>query len=268
MAGYGRLYPLAKALVTPSTRFLFPTRVTGLDNVCRTGPAIIAPNHISFFDSVALIGVLPRRITYVGKAEYLDSWKTRYVLPAMGMIPIERTVGTTNGRWFLARLRPYRTLEDKIEGVVATFVDVTERRQAESAWEDRQKMLLHELSHRVKNTLAVVQAITRQTLRNSVSGEVLDVLEMRLEALGRTHDLLLRDEWRGASLEALAREQLAPYLVKGHERVQLSGPAVILAPGFRIEAFAVSSRTETEAKARISAGTTSESEYVSVRGSG
>ena len=70
-----------------------PDRVTGLDNVCRTGPAIIAPNHISFFDSVALIGVLPRRITYVGKAEYLDSWKTRYVLPAMGMIPIERTGG-------------------------------------------------------------------------------------------------------------------------------------------------------------------------------
>ena len=64
-----------------------------MHNVCRTGPAIIAPNHISFFDSVVLIGVLPRRITYVGKAEYLDSWKTRYLLPAMGMIPIERTGG-------------------------------------------------------------------------------------------------------------------------------------------------------------------------------
>ena len=146
------------------------------------------------------------------------------------LIPIERTVGTAAGRWFLARLRPYRTLEDKIEGVVATFVDVTERRTGEAAWEDRQKMLLHELSHRVKNTLAVVQAITHQTLRNSVSSEVLDVLEMRLEALSKTHDLLLRDEWRGASLEALAREQLAPYLVKGHERVDLKGPAVILAP--------------------------------------
>ena len=55
MAEHGRLYPLAKALVTPATMFLFPTRVTGLHNVCRTGPAIIAPNHISFFDSVALI---------------------------------------------------------------------------------------------------------------------------------------------------------------------------------------------------------------------
>ncbi len=93
MARYGHLYPIAKALITPSTRFLFPTRVTGLHHVCRTGPAMIAPNHISFFDSVVLIGVLPRRITYVGKAEYLDSWKTRYVLPAMGMIPIERGSG-------------------------------------------------------------------------------------------------------------------------------------------------------------------------------
>lgn len=93
MARYGRLYPVAKALITPSTKILFPTRVTGLHHVRSSGPAVIAPNHISFFDSVVLIGVLPRRITYVGKAEYLDSWKTRYVLPAVGMIPIERGSG-------------------------------------------------------------------------------------------------------------------------------------------------------------------------------
>lgn len=47
------------------------------------------------------------------------------------LIPIERTVRTTGGRWFMIRLRPYRTIDDKIEGVVATFVDVTERREAE-----------------------------------------------------------------------------------------------------------------------------------------
>jgi two-component system CheB/CheR fusion protein len=139
-------------------------------------------------------------------------------------------VRTTSGRWFLVRLRPYRTLEDKIEGVVATFIDVTERQEVEAAWEQRQEMLLHELSHRVKNTLAVVQAITRQTLRNSVGSEILDVLEQRLEALANAHDLLLRNEWRGASLEALARQQLAPYLEEGKQRVQLSGPAVILPP--------------------------------------
>jgi two-component system CheB/CheR fusion protein len=144
------------------------------------------------------------------------------------LIPIERTVRTTSGRWFLVRLRPYRTLEDKIEGVVAAFVDVTEQKEAEVTWEQRQEMLLQELSHRVKNTLAVVQAITRQTLRGSVGSEVIDVLEQRLKALGNAHDLLLLNEWRGASLEALARQQLAPYLEEGKQRVQLNGPAVIL----------------------------------------
>jgi 1-acyl-sn-glycerol-3-phosphate acyltransferase len=93
MARRGQLYPVAKALIAPATKFLFPTKVVGLENVPRNGPAIIAPNHISFFDSVVLIGVLPRRISFVGKAEYLDDWKTRYLLPAVGMIPIERGSG-------------------------------------------------------------------------------------------------------------------------------------------------------------------------------
>jgi len=147
------------------------------------------------------------------------------------LIPIERTVRTTKGRWFMIRLRPYRTLDDKIEGVVATFVDVTERREAEEAWEARHSMLLDELSHRVKNTLALVQVIASQTLRDSgAKPETLTSLNERLSALGRTHDLLVHGEWRGASLESVAREQLAPYLMQNAQAVQLSGPSVDLAP--------------------------------------
>ena len=58
-----------------------------------TGPAILAPNHTSVLDSFFLPLVLPRRITYVGKAEYLDDWKTRRLFPALGMIPIDRSGG-------------------------------------------------------------------------------------------------------------------------------------------------------------------------------
>jgi 1-acyl-sn-glycerol-3-phosphate acyltransferase len=58
--------------------------------VSRAGPAIIAANHISFFDSIVLAAAVRRRIGFVGKAEYLDSWKTRRLLPALGMIPMER----------------------------------------------------------------------------------------------------------------------------------------------------------------------------------
>ena len=83
------------------------------------------------------------------------------------LAPVERTIRSQDGLWFLMRMRPYRTLDDKIEGVVVTFVDVTDRQEAEANWENRQKLLLGELSHRVKNSLAVVQSIVTQSLRSS-----------------------------------------------------------------------------------------------------
>ena len=69
-------------------------RHDGLRTAARpTGPAILCPNHISFLDSAFLMLTLPRNISFVGKAEYMDSWKTKYVFPAMGMIPIDRSGG-------------------------------------------------------------------------------------------------------------------------------------------------------------------------------
>lgn len=95
---YGRAYPVAKAIVKPVANLLWRFHATGLHHVPSTGPAIFCPNHISFFDSIVLPCVLPRRISYVGKAEYMDSWKTRYVFPAIGMIPLERTGGSASQR--------------------------------------------------------------------------------------------------------------------------------------------------------------------------
>ena len=95
---YGKLYPIAKTLVRPTMHALWRLNVTGLHHVPAEGPAIFCPNHISFFDSLVLPCVLPRRISYVGKAESMDSWKTRYVFPAVGMIPIDRGGGTASQR--------------------------------------------------------------------------------------------------------------------------------------------------------------------------
>jgi 1-acyl-sn-glycerol-3-phosphate acyltransferase len=89
----GQLYGVAKAILTPAFSFLFNVIVEGKENVPEAGGAIIAPNHISVLDSFFVPSVLPRRITYVGKAEYMDSWKTKYLFPAMGMIPIDRSGG-------------------------------------------------------------------------------------------------------------------------------------------------------------------------------
>jgi 1-acyl-sn-glycerol-3-phosphate acyltransferase len=65
----------------------------GYEHLPVDGPAILCPNHISFLDSAFLMLTVPRNISFVGKAEYLDSWKTRRLFPAMGMIPIDRSGG-------------------------------------------------------------------------------------------------------------------------------------------------------------------------------
>mgnify|MGYP006197652597 CR=1 FL=1 len=90
---YGWLYPAARAVLKPTFETLWRITVTGQENVPKSGPAIVCPNHTSVIDSVLLPAVLPRRITFVGKAEYLDSWKTRHLFPALGMIPIDRSGG-------------------------------------------------------------------------------------------------------------------------------------------------------------------------------
>jgi len=95
---YGRLYPVARAIVRPTMRALWRINVTGLHHVPAEGPAIFCPNHISFIDSLVLPCVLPRQISYVGKSEYMDSWKTRYLFPAIGMIPIDRGGGSASER--------------------------------------------------------------------------------------------------------------------------------------------------------------------------
>ena len=94
----GQLYTVAKAVITPVFRFSFRVRTTGLAHVPTTGGAISAPNHTSVLDSFLIPSVLDRQITYVGKAEYMDSWKTKYLFPAMGMIPIDRSGGDASKR--------------------------------------------------------------------------------------------------------------------------------------------------------------------------
>ena len=72
---------------------LWDVTVEGADNVPIDGPAIITPNHLSFCDSVFVPASLPRRVWAIGKGEYMDSWKTKHIFPAMGMIPVDRSGG-------------------------------------------------------------------------------------------------------------------------------------------------------------------------------
>ncbi len=72
---------------------LWDVTVEGVENVPLDGPAIIAPNHLSFCDSVFVPAALPRRAWAIGKGEYMNDWKTKHLFPAMGMIPVDRSGG-------------------------------------------------------------------------------------------------------------------------------------------------------------------------------
>ncbi len=91
----GSLYAVARTVLDPVFSFLWDIEVHRLDRIPVRGGAIVAPNHLSVFDHFVLGAALPRRITFVGKAEYMDSWKTKYTFPALGMVPIDRSGGST-----------------------------------------------------------------------------------------------------------------------------------------------------------------------------
>jgi 1-acyl-sn-glycerol-3-phosphate acyltransferase len=91
--GGGKTQERSRRVLGPIARRLWHIDTEGYERLPADGPAILCPNHISFLDSAFLLLTLPRNIGFVGKAEYLDSWKTKYVFPAMGMIPIDRSGG-------------------------------------------------------------------------------------------------------------------------------------------------------------------------------
>lgn len=90
-------------------------------------------------------------------------------------------------------------------------------------------LLIEELNHRVKNTLAILQAIAVQTFRSASKAER-ETFEGRLGALAEAHNLLSREKWRGSDLRDVIGRVLRPYLLDNPERVRMSGPSVPLSP--------------------------------------
>ena len=147
--------------------------------------------------------------------------------------PVEREVAS-GGKWFLTRMRPYRTVDGRIEGVVATFVDITQRLIAEKdlkTSEARARLLLQELSHRVKNTLTVVQSMARLTFKDNVSNSLaVAAFSGRLGALSQAHEILVHNQWSGAQLRDLIEKQLAPHIRGNEGRFRIEGPDTMLPP--------------------------------------
>jgi 1-acyl-sn-glycerol-3-phosphate acyltransferase len=89
---------MLKVVLTPVFYLLWRVRVEGREHVPGHGPAVLAANHQSFCDSFFLPLVLRRRVTYVAKAEYFDSWRTAWFFRASGQIPMQRGGGDASQR--------------------------------------------------------------------------------------------------------------------------------------------------------------------------
>ena len=130
-------------------------------------------------------------------------------------------------RWIHDRGKPIAAGPDGVppRRFAGLASDVTARHDAE----ERRRLLVAELNHRVKNTLATVQSLARQTGHAAASAaEFTAAFEGRLLALARAHDLLTREDWRGATVADVASGALAPHLASG--RVSLAGPPLRIGP--------------------------------------
>ena len=112
-------------------------------------------------------------------------------------------------------------------GISATLRDISERKKSE----EYEILLKRELSHRVKNSLTVIQSIAHHTLSSTPEPEVfVRAFEGRLQALATAHDILTMANWSGAEFRALARQQLAPFISEDHSRLALDGPSIVVQP--------------------------------------
>lgn len=117
------------------------------------------------------------------------------------------------------------------QGYVGMSFDVTDLRQAQ----ERQDVLIKELNHRVKNTLATVQSIVHQVLRKDpMHVETRRRITERLIALSAAHDVLTRQNWQYADLMDVIREAIHPYTDPQAPRIELSGPPVRLTPNVAV----------------------------------
>jgi PAS domain S-box-containing protein len=130
-------------------------------------------------------------------------------------------------RWL--RTDAVRRLDDvgHFLGYTGCAVDITETKMSQQ----QQTTLIHELNHRVKNTLATVQSIAAQSLRADKNlGEARLAFESRLFALSRAHDVLTQESWQAADLGEIVERAVEPYCDQGSSRFTIRGPDVRLQP--------------------------------------
>jgi PAS domain-containing protein len=123
-------------------------------------------------------------------------------------------------KWWDVQVLPLVGLDGKPEQLLSISTDITERKRAE----DHQRVLMQELEHRVKNTLALVQSIANQTFRDGPAmAEARETFAARLHALTEAHDLLIQTSWGSANIAAVVASVIAPHIDDQQTRFRIDG---------------------------------------------
>ena len=161
-----------------------------------------------------------------------DELYRRQVAGDIGFYSIEKRFIRRDGRviWIAVRSSTVRDAAGHFLYGVRVVQDVTERKEAE----ERQKLLIDELNHRVKNTLATVQSLATQTARGTDSPEAFrKAFEGRLIALSQAHDQLTRRHWKSADLRDIVEGATAPHLARSPEapdQIAIEGEPITVTP--------------------------------------
>jgi PAS domain S-box-containing protein len=195
------------------------------------GRVIFANMHYDYLFGRPAAEMLGEGWREVVLPEDLDGFEAAFVeaFQARRRLMTEVRVRDREGRVRWLRCDGVPRLDDAgaFLGYTGCNVDITDVKLAQ----EHQILLIHELNHRVKNTLATVQSVAMQTLRSATNLEqAQEDFEARLIALSRAHDVLTRENWESANLQEVVDEALAPYRGKQEHRFRVSGGPVRLSP--------------------------------------
>ncbi|WP_341777553.1 sensor histidine kinase [Luteimonas aestuarii] len=129
--------------------------------------------------------------------------------------------------WINSHAVPIRGADGSVSEWFGAATDITQRVRQE----EHLRLLVNELNHRVKNTLAIVQSMVSQTLRNcGGNARASEMIESRLQALAATHDVLTRKKWQGATVDEIVRTAIAHCLDVAANRFEVQGSDGCLEP--------------------------------------
>lgn len=179
------------------------------------------------FSPEQIVGLRDADIMPAETAARLDALKRQVIEtgePARAEIRVDFPPATI---WYDLHLVPTRGADGAVNGLVGGAAEISERKH----YETHVRMLMREVTHRSKNLLAVVQALMRQTAARAETIEDFSVtFGARLDSLAGAYDLLIKDDWRGTTMDQLVRSQLGRFAVAQETQIEISGPSVRVPP--------------------------------------